>query len=309
NADLNYGGTLASQTILGDVEIIRAKYTERVEWKSWLLGFRQKEKPKVESTRLDNTKLNVRVSGSNLSIDNNVAKASAKMDILLRGTIGQPVVLGKLEAKQGLVYFRNNEFKILQTTVDFSNPDQIMPYFVIVAQTKVRNYNIMLTLDGYVNQFTLSLSSDPFLAETDIFSLLTVGQIGKNLKGLEGGIGAGEATSFLTGKMQDVFEERFRTITGLDRLSIEPSVTPMSEGALTTTAALSNSTGTISPRVTVSKQLLGDKLYVTYSAATGSGEAQVLRLEYLLGPNVSLVGDRDELGSLGGDIKFRFGFK
>src|SRR5208283_1654138 len=123
NADLNYGGTLASQTILGDVEIIRAKYTERVEWKSWLLGFRQKEKPKVESTRLDNTKLNVRVSGSNLSIDNNVAKASAKMDILLRGTIGQPVVLGKLEAKQGLVYFRNNEFKILQTTVDFSNPD------------------------------------------------------------------------------------------------------------------------------------------------------------------------------------------
>src|SRR5208283_767449 len=274
---------LASQTILGDVEIIRAKYTERVEWKSWLLGFRQKEKPKVESTRLDNTKLNVRVSGSNLSIDNNVAKASAKMDILLRGTIGQPVVLGKLEAKQGLVYFRNNEFKILQTTVDFSNPDQIMPYFVIVAQTKVRNYNIMLTLDGYVNQFTLSLSSDPFLAETDIFSLLTVGQIGKNLKGLEGGIGAGEATSFLTGKMQDVFEERFRTITGLDRLSIEPSVTPMSEGALTTTAALSNSTGTISPRVTVSKQLLGDKLYVTYSAATGSGEAQVLRLEYLLG--------------------------
>ncbi|HXW68346.1 MAG TPA: translocation/assembly module TamB domain-containing protein [Dissulfurispiraceae bacterium] len=309
NADLNYGGTLASQTILGDVEIMRAKYTERVEWKSWLLGFRQKEKPKVESSRLDNTKLNVRVSGSNLSIDNNVAKASAKMDILLRGTIGQPAVLGKLEAKQGLVYFRNNEFKILQTTVDFSNPDKIMPYFAIVAQTKVRNYNIMLTLDGYVNQFTLSLSSDPFLAEADILSLLTVGQIGKNLRGLEGGIGAGEATSFLTGKMQDVFEERLRTITGLNRLSIEPSVTPMSEGALTTTAALSNTTGTVSPRVTVSKQLLGDKLYVTYSAATGSGEAQVVKLEYLLGPNVSLVGDRDELGSLGGDIKFRFGFK
>ncbi len=310
NADLNYRGTLASQTILGDVEIKRAKYTERVEWKSWLLGFRQKEKPKVESSRLDSTNLNVRATGNNLAIDNNVAKASAKMDILLRGTVGQPAVLGTLEAKDGLVYFRNNEFKILQTTVDFSNPTKIMPYFTIAAETKVRNYNITLNLNGYVNQFTLSLSSDPYLAETDIFSLLTVGQIGKNMRGLEGGIGAGEATSFLTGKMQDVFEERLRTITGLDRLSIEPSVAlKSSESALTTTSALSNATGTISPRVTVSKRLLGDKLYVTYSAAAGSGEEQVWKLEYLLGTNVSLVGDRDELGSLGGDIKFRFSFK
>ncbi len=310
NADLNYQGTLASQSILGDVQIMRAKYTERVEWKSWLLGFRQKERPAVESSRADNTKLNIRVSGNNLLIDNNVAKASAQIDILLRGTVSQPVVLGKLIAKEGLVYFRNNEFKILQTTVDFSNPDQITPYFTITAETKVRNYNIRLNLNGYVNQFTLSLSSDPFLAEADIFSLLTVGQIGKNLRGLEGGIGAGEATSFLTGKMQDVFEERLRTITGLDRLSIEPSVSlRSSESALTTTSALSNTTGTVSPRVTVSKRLIGDKLYVTYSAAAGSGEEQVVKLEYLLGPNISLVGDRDELGALGGDIKFHFGFK
>ena len=309
NADLNYRGTLASQSILGNVEIKRAKYTKRVEWKSWLLGFRQKEKLKVEPSRLDNTKLNVLVSGTNLAIDNNVAKASVKIDILLRGTVGEPVVLGKLEAREGLVYFRNNEFKILQTTVDFSDPYKITPYFTIVAETKVKNYNITLSLNGYVNQFTLSLSSDPFLPEADVFSLLTVGQIGKNMRGLEGGIGAGEATSFLTGKMQDVIEERLRTITGLDRLSIEPSVSPMSEGALTTTAALSNTTGTVSPRVTVSKRLLGDKLYVTYSTASGAGEEQVVKLEYLLGPNISLVGDRDELGALGGDIKFRFSFK
>ncbi|MBF0558416.1 MAG: translocation/assembly module TamB domain-containing protein [Nitrospirae bacterium] len=307
DADLNYRGTLDAQTILGDVDVKRAKYTERVEWKSWLLGFRQKERPKVESSRLDNAGLNVRIAGSNLVIDNNVAKASAKMDVLLTGTVAAPVVLGKVEAKEGLVYFRNNEFKILQTTVDFSNPNQIIPYFTIIAETKVRNYNIRLSLNGYVDQFNLALSSDPFLAEGDIFSLLTVGQLGKNVRGLEGGIGAGEATSFLTGKMQDVVEERLRTITGLDRLSIEPSVS--SRSALTTTSSISKSTGTVSPRVTISKRLLGDKLYVTYSAASGSGEEQVWKLEYLLSQHMSLIGERDELGSLGGDIKFRFGFK
>jgi len=307
DADLNYRGTLEAQTILGDVDIKRAKYAERIDWKSWLLGFRQKERPRVESAREDNTKLNVRISGSNLVIDNNVAKASARMDILLTGTVALPVVLGKLTAKDGVVYFRNNEFKIVQAVVDFSNPNRIIPYFTILAETRVRNYNIRLNLNGYVDQFNLALSSDPFLAEGDIFSLLTVGQLGNNLKGLEGGIGAGEATSFLTGKMQDVVEERIRSITGLDLLSIEPSVS--SKYSLTTTSTVSKSTGTVSPRVTISKRLLGDKLYVTYSAATGSGEEQVYRIEYLLSRNVSLIGERDEIGSLGADIKFRFGFK
>lgn len=123
---------------------------------------------------------------------------------------------------------------------------------------------------------------------------------------MEGGIGAGEATSFLTGKMQDVIEERLKTITGFDRVQIEPSVSTKSTADTTTT--VSKSTGTISPRVTVSKKL-GDKLYVTYSAAVSTGEEQIWRIEYPLGQHVSLVGDRDELGSIGGDIKFHFGFK
>jgi translocation and assembly module TamB len=218
-----------------------------------------------------------------------------KMDILLRGSIGQPILLGKVEAKEGIVYFRNNEFKVLKASVDFANPNQVNPYFDIAAETRVRNYNIRLNLDGYIEQFNLSLSSSPALDETDIFSLLTVGQMGKHLKGLEGGIGAGEATSFITGKLQDVFEERLKTITGFDRVQIDPYI--------------SKSTGTVTPRVTIAKRLLGDKLYVTYSTAVGTGEEQVLKLEYTLGKNTSLVGLRDERGGIGGDIKFRFEFK
>ncbi|GER94673.1 hypothetical protein A45J_2437 [hot springs metagenome] len=295
DGNLYYKGTLDSQTILGDINIKRAKYSERIEWKSWLLKARPKERPKVEVTKLDKTNLNIRASGANLFIDNNVARASIKMDVLMRGTIGQPILIGKVETKEGIVYFRNNEFKILKASVDFANPNQINPYFDIAAETRVRNYNIRLNLDGFIEQFNLSLSSNPTLDETDIFSLLTVGQMGKHLKGLEGGIGVGEATSFITGKMQDVFEERLKTITGFDRVQVDPSV--------------SKSTGTVTPRVTIAKRLLGDKLYVTYSTAVGTGEEQILKLEYTLGKNTSIVGLRDERGGIGGDIKFRFGFK
>ncbi len=291
-----YKGTLESQNITGEVKVNRAKYRERVEWKSWLLKARPKEKPKAEPTKIEKAALNVKIYGSeNIIVDNNIARAPLKVDMILRGTVGHPLLFGRVESKGGKVYFRNNEFNILNVSADFADPNRINPVMEITAQTIVKGYNIKLSLEGQFEHFNLSLVSDPPLEETDILSLLTVGQMGKELKGLEGGIGAGEATAFLTGKVQDVFEDRLRNITGLDRIEVDPYV--------------SKTTGTVGPRVTVSKRLLGDKLFVTYISSVGSTEEQVLRLEYILGKNASLVGVRDEKGSVGGDIKFRFEFK
>jgi translocation and assembly module TamB len=159
----------------------------------------------------------------------------------------------------------------------------------------VKGYKIKMNLEGQLDRFNMSLTSDPPLKEMDILALLTVGQTGSSVKGLEAGIGAGEATSFVTGKMQDVFEERLRSITGLDRFQVDPHV--------------SKSTGTVEPRVTVSKRLLGDKVYVTYTTAVGTLEEQIIKLEYFVSRNISLVGERDERGITGADIRFRFEFK
>jgi translocation and assembly module TamB len=119
--------------------------------------------------------------------------------------------------------------------------------------------------------------------------------MGGELKGLEGGIGASEATSFMTGKFQDVLEERLTTITGLDRLQIDPYV--------------SKTTANVEPRVTVSKRLIGEKMFVTYTTTLATKEEQILKLEYYLNKNMSLLGVRDERGIFGGDISFRFTFK
>ena len=296
DGNIFYKGTLEAQNISGDIKINRARYRERVEWKSWLLKASLKEKPKAEPTRIEKAALNVKIYGvENIIVDNNIANAPLKVDLVLRGTIRYPLFFGRVESKEGKVYFRNNEFRILNASADFADPNRINPMMEIVAQTIVKGYNIKLSLEGQFEHFTLSLISDPPLEETDILSLLTVGQIGRQLKGLEGGIGAGEAASFLTGKVQDVFEDRVRNITGLDRVQVDPYV--------------SKSTGTVGPRVTVSKRLLGDKLFVTYVSSIGSTEEQVLRLEYILGKNISLLGVRDERGSLGTDIKFRFEYR
>ncbi len=296
NGNILYKGTLDAQNITGEVKINRARYRERVEWKSWLLKAKPKERPKAEIAKAERAELNIKIYGTeNIAVDNNIARAPLRVDMLLRGTIAHPVVFGRLEAKEGTVYFRNNEFRILNASADFSDPKRINPVMEIAAETAVKGYNIKLNLEGQLEHFNLSLTSDPPLEEIDIFALLTVGRVGRELKGIEGGIGASEATSFLTGKVQDVLEERLRSLTGLDRIQVDPYVL--------------KSTGTVGPRVTVSKRLLADRLFVTYTTSVGSTEEQLLKLEYILGKNVSLVGVRDEKGSVGGDIKFRFEFK
>lgn len=296
NGNLLLRGTPESRSLSGEIRIKRARYKERVEWKSWLLKAKPKERPKGEIGAIEDTELNVKIYGAdNITIDNNIARAQVKLDMLLRGTLFQPVIFGRVESVSGNVYFRNNEFRIEKASADFSDPKRINPVMEIVATATIKGYNIRLNLQGQMEHFNLSLMSDPPLPEIDILSLLTVGKFGKELKGIESGIGAGEATSFLTGKMQDVIEERVRSLTGLDRLEVDPYV--------------SKTTGAISPRITVSKRLLGDRLYVTYSSAVGTAENNVLKLEYIFNKNVSLIGVRDEKGGVGGDIKFRFEFK
>ncbi len=293
---LLYKGTPASQMVSGNIEIHRARYRERVEWKSWLLQAKKTEKVRTDIASYEKANLNIKITGKdNISIDNNVARAAVSSDMVLRGTLYRPVLFGRLETKDGTVYFRNNEFKILHASADFADPNRFDPVIAIAAETTVKGYRIKMNLEGQLDHFNMSLSSDPPLKEMEVLSLLTVGQAGGGVKGFEAGIGAGEATSFVTGKMQDVIEERVRSITGLDRFQIDPYV--------------SKTTGTVEPRVTVSKRMIGDKVFVTYTSAVASKEEQIVKLEYFLSKNVSLVGIRDERGIAGGDIRFRFEFK
>ena len=300
---VNFGGNLLlngapeSRIISGDLMINRARYRERIEWKSWLLQRKSPESYKAEISDVGKTELNIRITGKDsIRIDNNVARADVSADVILRGTIHHPVLLGRIESSNGTVYFRNNEFTITHASADFSGKERLNPFLSITAGTEVRGYRIKMNLEGQLDRFNVSLSSeDPSLKDTDIIALLAVGQTGGELKGLEGGIGASEATSFVTGKLQDVFEERMKTITGLDRFQIDPYV--------------SKTTGTIEPRVTVSKRLLGDKVFVTYASPVGSSEEQIVRLEYFVSRKMSLIGVRDERGIVGGDVRFRFQFK
>jgi len=219
-----------------------------------------------------------------------------QVEMVLRGDLAKPVLLGRIESSEGLVFFRNTNFRISSASADYSDDSGRSPYINIRAQSSVGGYYIWLSLEGRSDQMNLALSSDPPLDEVEILGLLTLGgSAGDSLDGLEGGVGAAEATSLLTGKVQDVLEGRVTDLTGLDRVQIAPSI--------------SEETGEVVPRVTVSKRLMGEKLFVTYSSTIGTESDEEIQLEYLLGENVSLMGGQESTGSIGGDLKFRFRFE
>jgi autotransporter translocation and assembly factor TamB len=137
--------------------------------------------------------------------------------------------------------------------------------------------------------------SDPPLPESDIISLLAFGHTGKgSTQGFGSGIAAGEATAMLTGGVQEDIEDELKGITGFERIKFEPHTT---------------STGAFTSKVTVGKSLLEDRVSVTYSTAIGTTEEQIVRVEYKLSDELSVVGSRDEFGITGADLKYKLEFK
>jgi len=298
DGSLIYKGTREAQMIIGEVNVKKARYTEKMDLPSLILKARQRERPKAEMTRLDETGLNVRVVAPHVAVNNNLIRASLDVDLLIKGTLGQPVPFGKVEAKDGVIYFMGNEYTLTKARIDFTDPRQINPYFDVNGETKVSSYSIRLALSGYVDRFNLSLTSTPSLSESDIFSLLTVGYIGARPAQTEGGSSLTGAGTFLASQLSATMEEQLKTVSGLDRIQVDSYTTR---------------SGTTEPRVSVAKRLWGDRLYVSYGTTLRStaetGTIQVWKLEYILTKNVSIVGTRDELGGIGADLKFRFEFR
>ncbi|RJR15594.1 MAG: hypothetical protein C4581_11835 [Nitrospiraceae bacterium] len=294
---LFYDTSSKGSSLAGNIDIKRARYTKRIEWKSWLLGLKQAGNEHVAYPAfLENTAINVHITGDdNIIIDNNIARTQVRIGLNLTGTVAQKGLLGRIEANEGTVYFRSREFNILEgSSVDFVDPYSISPVFHIVADTYIGDYYVKLNLDGTMEDFSLAFFSDPPLSDTDILALLTTGQTGRESRGIDSGIAAGEATALLTGGLQDTVEEQFQYFTGIERFEIEPHTT--TEGAFV-------------PRVTVGKRLFENKLYVIYSTAIGTTEENIIKLEYKIDKNLSLIGSRNEIGSAGVDVKYRIEFK
>ncbi|WP_297211789.1 MULTISPECIES: translocation/assembly module TamB domain-containing protein [Thermodesulfovibrio] len=285
-------GDYANPLFSGSVRVSKGIYSDRLDWTKFAL--RSSSSPNVTQRDgvLSNLKFNLRVITDKFFVNNNLATVNLDSDIVIKGTVVEPLLIGWINAKDGWIYFRGNKFELSRLLIQFTESNPVKPYINISARTAINQYNVNLNINGYIDQFNLMLSSNPPLAEQELLNLLVLGQNGVSSGGMPG---ASEAASFITGQMEEVFQERIRGITGLDVMTVEPY--------------LSKKTGAINPRITVGKKLLDGKMTVTYSTATGATAEQTIKVEYLVKRGVYLVGTKDETGGISGAIKFRFEFR
>ncbi|MDA8388351.1 MAG: translocation/assembly module TamB domain-containing protein [Nitrospiraceae bacterium] len=291
-----------ARSIAGEMFIKRAVYSKNVDLKGLILKNRAASLPPSPGSFEATTGLALRVYGSrNIMLANNVARAPLSIDLTLRGTLAHPVPLGRVQTSSGKIYFGNHEFSIGHASVIFADPNRSDPFLDMLAYTTVKGYRVTINVSGTTSRLNMAFSSEPHLENMQILSLLTTGNFSGNggsggtaaPGGAGGGVDAFEASSFLTGQYQKVITDRLKSIAGLDRFEVAPYI---------------SEAGTVSPMITVSKRLLGDKLFVIYSAPIGS-QNQIVRMEYAVSPKISIVGERDDTGDLGGDMEFKFRFR
>ncbi len=293
---LSLEGTLAKQSLSGALTIRDALYKKRVDVKTLLSKFtKSTPDPSVTSLPFGSTvEMKIVLGGDqNIGIQNNVAQVALAVDMELRGTLTAPILLGRIEATAGHLYFQDNDFEIRSGALEFLSLEKMAPVLNLEAFTHLRStiaqdipsttllpdlsrsetedYRVDISLSGPLSELTVQMASTPPLPEKDVRAFLS-----------------GEATSLIA---SEFLEWPLRQLTGIDRVRV----------------VLDPSQPSSPTRLVAEKRLLNDRASVVYSTTLGtSDETPRIRMIYNLAPHISLVGEQDEKGQKGGDIRFRF---
>lgn len=303
NANISLTGTSDQSLVGGLVTILRSGFTPRTDIGSLIFAPPKPIQTPTGSTVLRGMQFDVRVvSASNLQLETSLTQGlQAAVDIRLRGSPTKPVVLGTVSVNQGELNFFGTKYNITRGSVSFFNAARIEPVLDMDMETTVRAVTVNINVSGPVDKPNITYRSDPPLQTQDIIALLTVGRTPtgstvasqSNLAGQGAGLFAG--TDTLLGQAVSAgVSSRLQRFFGVSRVKIDPQLV----GLETTPQA----------RLTIEQQFSRD-ITVTYVTNLTGALQQLVRLQWDIRRNWSVVGVRDENGVIGGDILYRKRFK
>ncbi|HEX2873904.1 MAG TPA: translocation/assembly module TamB domain-containing protein, partial [Polyangiaceae bacterium] len=284
--------------------------------------------------------LDIRISSERpLKLQNNLVEAELLLDergLELSGTNARFGLRGDVSLKPGgRIKLRRSEFEIKEGRVRFDDITRIAPQVDVTAVTEYRRYNtasqtaaptapgasaaangaassaaaargrrfrITMRAHGDADKLKIDLTSDPALAQDDIFLLITIGLTRAELD---------QAQSASVG--ESVALEALGTLSGADK-AVTDAVPIIDE--LRFGSAYSSRTGRTEPTITIGKRLAER---IRANVTSGVAESREIRsnVEWQLSPRVSVEGSYDNvndissssLGNLGADVRWRMEFE
>ncbi len=284
--------------------------------------------------------LDIRIASERpLKLQNNLVEAELLLDergLELSGTNARFGLRGDVSLKPGgRIKLRRSEFEIKEGRVRFDDITRIAPRVDVTAVTEYRRYNtasqtaaptapgasaaangaassaaaargrrfrITMRAHGDADKLKIDLTSDPALAQDDIFLLITIGLTRAELD---------QAQSASVG--ESVALEALGTLSGADK-AVTDAVPIIDE--LRFGSAYSSRTGRTEPTITIGKRLAER---IRANVTSGVAESREIRsnVEWQLSPRVSVEGSYDNvndissssLGNLGADVRWRMEFE
>ena len=300
DADLNIAGTTDKSGLQGEVAIIEGLYYKNFKL-NLLETITKKQRvqptpPQISSRSLfKNMSLDVALnSRSPFRVENNVARLEIQPDLRLGGRLEAPVIVGRAKITTGFVRYSKQKFDITRGVVDFSNPYAIEPNVDIESRTRVRSWDIFLTILGPPDQLLFRLRSDPAEEDNDILSLLLVGRTSRELISKEKGVSQ-STERILADMVAATFGEDIKHAAGLD--IFELSATGSADGS-----------GSDNVKLTLGKEL-SRRMTVKYETGVKAGQPiQRAIAEYKLLENIVVNGFQDIRGFFGGEFQFQMDF-
>lgn len=303
NANLALGGTTTRSLLSGPVTIIRLGFNPRTDVGSLLAeSARPGPPPAAGNPFLQGMLFDVRIETSpNVEFQTSYTRdIQGEADLRLRGSPARPVLLGRVNVSQGEINFFGNKYTISHGEISFFNPAKIEPVLNLDLESRVRGVVVTLHFAGPVSKMNVSYRSDPPLASQDIVALLAVGrapdtasiasgQTVSNPSVLQAG-----TNSLLGQALAAPVSSRLQRFFGVSRLKIDPQLTTLEN--------------TPQARLTIEQQISTD-ITLTYITNLANAQQQIVRLEWNMNKNWSVVAVREENGLFGIDFLYRKRFK
>ncbi len=301
-AQLVFESDGARHVLSGGVSLLFAEYQEPFNVQSRLFQLlRTKGRGIILLERnefLNNLNFDIRIDTINLAeIDNNLAKAAARVNLKLTGSPYNPGLSGRVEFNEGgEVYLTKNTYQIEQASLDFINPTQIVPDINLRAQTRVSGYLVQLLVFGTPDDLSAKLLSDPPLAEADIVSLLLTGRRLEYVSSSLLNVVTQQALDYLEGAVLGQVERIAEKTLGLDSVRIDTSLIASQE----------NPEG----RITVGQQITSE-LGLIFSQGLRDTDERTIILNYHPLKNLNMRGIKQDNDAyqLSAMHEIRFGLK
>ena len=205
NTDLVFSLSPTAPSLTGRVTILQGSYREPLSLAGQLLTGATvvtAVPEETEPTFADRIQLGVAItSEQDIIVDNNYGRLDLGSNLRVIGTLGQPVLAGRLTVQEGgEIFLGGRNYLVRRGTIDFTNATQIEPDMNLVLETRVQRYDVTLDVIGTPQTLQASLRS-PGVSQEDVISLLLTGQLAGRSTTAQTEIARGQLLMLLSGEL------------------------------------------------------------------------------------------------------------